>query len=193
MRDDNINVEVAKSLDDLMKVMVIRGAVFMGEQHHSYNVEFGESEFTRTHLLAHDKDEPVGTMRILKDNKDAKFERLAILASHRGKSVSKHIIDKGYELCKESGIERICLFCKPNLLPFWEKQGYKRVGNNQLMKVGDIVLMPIVKNLTASADTKENDNSIPSLLQHEEGGVWVRESNSDTIAIILNKKKTFTK
>lgn len=52
MMENTINIAVAQTLDDLMKVMVIRGAVFMGEQHHRYNLEFDEGELTRTHLLA---------------------------------------------------------------------------------------------------------------------------------------------
>ena len=191
MTENAINIAVAQTLDDLMKVMVIRGAVFVGEQHHRYNLEFGEGELTRTHLLAQKGNEPIGTMRILKENKDAKFERLAILASYRGKNVSEKIIEKGYEICRESGIAQVCLFCKPHLLGFWEKQGYKKVGGNKALKVENMFLLPIVLNLRPDLGEKEAGyyDKIPDILLKEKGE-WV-EYQPDALAIILNKKKEY--
>lgn len=192
MQDNNINVEVAKSLDDLMKVMVISGAVFMGEQHHRYNMEFDSDELSRTHLLAFDGDEPIGTMRILKDGENAKFERLAVLSSYRGTDVGERIRLFGNEICKKSGIKRIYGFCKPEYLNHWQKRGYKKIGKDKLLKIDDIFLVPIVLNL----NDKEQDidySKMPDILMHQSGGTWVDENISDTIAIILNKKNAFNK
>ena len=94
-----MKVVVAQTLDELMKVMVIRGIVFMGEQKHRYQMEFDANELVnRTHLLAMDEKEPVGTMRIMKDGKEAKFERLAVLPEYRGKGTAEDIIQANPDL-----------------------------------------------------------------------------------------------
>lgn len=50
-----MKVTVARTLDDFMKVMVIRGIIFIGEHGHRYNMEFDEHELSnRTHMLALD-------------------------------------------------------------------------------------------------------------------------------------------
>lgn len=190
--EDSIKVVVAQSLDDFMKAMVIRGAVFMGEQHHRYNMEFDANELNRTHLLAYDKDEPIGTMRILKDGEDAKFERLAVLSSHRGTDVGERIRLAGNEICKEKGISRVYGFCKPEYLNHWKKRGYQKIGEDKLLKIDDVLLVPIVLNLK-DGENNTDYSKIPDILMHQDGGVWMKENTSDTIAIILNKKKSFNK
>lgn len=97
-----MKVTVARTLDDFMKVMVIRGIIFIGEHGHRYNMEFDEHELSnRTHMLAlDDTNEPIGIMRVLKDGKDAKFERLAVMPEYRKKGVAVNIVKAGIEYCK---------------------------------------------------------------------------------------------
>ncbi len=104
-----MKVTVARTLDDFMKVMVIRGIIFIGEHGHRYNMEFDEHELSnRTHMLAlDDTNEPIGIMRVLKDGKDAKFERLAVMPEYRKKGVAVNIVKAGIEYCKTQGIENI--------------------------------------------------------------------------------------
>lgn len=66
-----MKVTVARTLDDFMKVMVIRGIIFIGEHGHRYNMEFDEHELSnRTHMLAlDDTNEPIGIMRVLRTAK----------------------------------------------------------------------------------------------------------------------------
>ena len=89
-----MEVKIAHSLDDFMKVMIIRSIIFMAEYGHKYNMEFDDYELSsRTHLLAcEDNGEPIGIMRILKDGQEAKLERLAVVPEYRGKGISKEII-----------------------------------------------------------------------------------------------------
>ena len=119
-----MKVTVARTLDDFMKVMVIRGIIFIGEHGHRYNMEFDEHELSnRTHMLAlDDTNEPIGIMRVLKDGKDAKFERLAVMPEYRKKGVAVNIVKAGIEYCKTQGIENIYLFCEPQLEKYWSKQ-----------------------------------------------------------------------
>ena len=53
-----ISIRVAASLSDLMQVVAIRGAVYMGEQECPYDEEFDGNDFSSTHLLGYVGNEP---------------------------------------------------------------------------------------------------------------------------------------
>ena len=181
-----MKVVVAQTLDDLMKVMVIRGIVFMGEQKHRYQMEFDANELVnRTHLLAMDEKEPVGTMRIMKDGKEAKFERLAVLPEYRGKGTAEDIIQAGLDYCNSENVERVYLFCKPALVSYWKGRGYEKVGGNKVLKYGKMTLIPVMKQLRENTDNFDI-NKIPDILKHHPGE-WVDEYNN-IMTLILHDK-----
>lgn len=139
-----MEIKLATGLDELIKAMAIRAVIFMGEQKHSYNMEFSGDDFNnRMHLLAYDGDEPVGTVRIHKEGNSAKFERLAVLPAYRGKGVAQELMAAGIDLCRKDNIENLYLFCKPELLNYWQQQGYKRVGGNKLLQYKQLNLISL--------------------------------------------------
>lgn len=190
-----MKVTVARSLDDLMKVMVLRGIIFIGEQGHKYNMEFDEHELSnRTHLLAYDDTgEPVGIMRILKDGNYAKFERLAVLPQYRGKGVAENIVKAGIKYCEMQKVENICLFCEPQLVKYWNKQNFERVGGNKILQYRGLELVPVMKKIgcDASALTAQEKNNIPPIFLTQQG-TWINsetEINKTKLLIIKNKAR----
>lgn len=182
-----MKVIVAQTLDDLMKVMVVRGIVFMGEQKHRYNMEFDANELVnRTHLLALDGKEPAGTMRIMKDGKEAKFERLAVLPDYRGTGAAEDIMQAGLDYCRSENVERVFLFCKPELVPYWQGRGYSKVGGNKVLKYGEMSLVPVMKQLKENPSELFDCQKIPDILKHHPGE-WV-DSYNDTMALIMREK-----
>lgn len=189
--ESDIKIKVAETLDDLMKVMVIRGAVFIGEQQHRYSTEFGDNELLRMHLLATVDNEPAGTMRIITDGDSAKFERLAVLSPYRKTAVGEKIRLAGNDICREKGIRKVYGLCKPGILHHWEQHGYQRIGD-KILKVDDMVLIPIVLNLRPELrglNAKEL-SEIPDILMHQPGGVWL-DGNSNAIAVIMKNKRNY--
>ena len=62
--EDEISVTVVRSMEDLMRVMAVRSAVFVGEQRCPYREEFDGNDFSGTHLLGYVGHEPAASLRI---------------------------------------------------------------------------------------------------------------------------------
>ncbi len=186
-----MKVTVARTLDDFMKVMVIRGIIFIGEHGHRYNMEFDEHELSnRTHMLAlDDTNEPIGIMRVLKDGKDAKFERLAVMPEYRKKGVAVNIVKAGIEYCKTQGIENIYLFCEPQLEKYWSKQNFTRICGGKILKYRGLDLVPVMKKVNESTPiTAAERNKIPPILLQQKGE-WVLPPEEKMKLLIINKQR----
>ena len=59
-----LSVTVARSLEDMMRVMTIRSAVYMAEQECPYDEEFDGNDFSATHLIGYVGNEPAACLRI---------------------------------------------------------------------------------------------------------------------------------
>ena len=173
-----MEVKIAHSLDDFMKVMIIRSIIFMGEHGHKYNMEFDDYELSsRTHLLAcEDNGEPIGIMRILKDGQEAKLERLAVVPEYRGKGISKEIIKAGLTFCQEQGVKKAYLFCEPSLVPYWHQKGFERIGGNKTLLYRGMKIIPVMKKVSNKHQelSEKEKKIIPNILLHQEG-TWVKE------------------
>lgn len=186
-----MKVTVARTLDDFLKVMVIRGIIFVGEHGHSYNMEFDEHELSnRTHLLAtDDANEPIGIMRVLKDGKDAKFERLAVMPQYRKKGVAENIVKAGIEYCKTIGVENIYLFCEPQLEKYWNNQNFTRICGGKILKYRGMELVPVMKKVNEknSISTSEK-NKIPDILLQQKGE-WFLPQEEKMKLLFIKKQK----
>ena len=75
---DPVTVEVVRSMDEMARVIAIRGAIYMAEQRCPFEEDFDGNDFSATHLICHKDGEPVGCMRIRYFAGFAKLERLAV-------------------------------------------------------------------------------------------------------------------
>ena len=62
---DAVGITVARSIEDFLRVMSIRSAVYVAEQECPYAEEFDGNDLTGTNLLAYLGNEPVGSLRIV--------------------------------------------------------------------------------------------------------------------------------
>ncbi len=105
--EDEISVTVVRSIEDLMRVMAVRSAVFVGEQRCPYREEFDGNDFSGTHLLGYVGHEPAASLRIRYFADFAKLERLAVRSEFRGRRLAQQVIQAGIEVCRLKGYTRI--------------------------------------------------------------------------------------
>lgn len=122
----NIRVSVANGMDGLMTALMIRSAVFVGEQGCTIGEEADGNDFTATHLLAYVGNEPAGTMRIRYFGGFAKPERLAILNAFRTRrfgamGVAHALGSYAFLYCRAKGYTRFYGHAKEGLEKFWAK------------------------------------------------------------------------
>jgi predicted GNAT family N-acyltransferase len=124
---NSISVRVVRSMDEMARVIAIRGAVYMGEQQCPFEEEFDGNDFSATHLICHKGDEPVGCMRIRYFADFAKFERLAVRNESRNVGLAGQIVDAAIELCRKKGYRVLYAHSQKRFLRFWEQRGFTRM------------------------------------------------------------------
>src|SRR6266702_1685525 len=130
---DPVTVEVVRSMDEMTRVIAIRGAVYMGEQRCPFEEEFDGNDFSATHLICHKDGEPVGCMRIRYFAGFAKLERLAVRHEGRGSGLAGRILDAAIELCRKKGSSVLYAHSQKRFLKVWEQRGFRRMGTRELV------------------------------------------------------------
>jgi predicted GNAT family N-acyltransferase len=126
-QQDSITIRVVRSMDEMARVIAIRSAVYMGEQHCPFEEEFDGNDFSATHLICHKGREPVGCMRIRYFADFAKFERLAVRGESRNVGLAGQMVDAAIELCRKKGYRVLYAHAQKRLVNFWEQRGFMRM------------------------------------------------------------------
>jgi predicted GNAT family N-acyltransferase len=116
-----LSVRVARSVDDFMRAVAIRGAVYIAEQECPYEEEFDGNDFSATHLIGYVDDEPAGCMRIRYFADFAKVERLVVRKEFRSSGLAQRIVRDSVGLCESKGYERVYVYAQKRLVRFWSK------------------------------------------------------------------------
>ena len=130
---DPVTVEVVRSMDEMARVIAIRGAIYMGEQRCPFEEEFDGNDFTATHLICHQDREPVGCIRIRYFAEFAKLERLAVRHEGRGSGLAGRILNAAIELCRKKGYSVLYAHSQKRFLKVWEQRGFRRMGARELV------------------------------------------------------------
>lgn len=123
----SVSVRVVRSMDEMARVIAIRGAVYMGEQQCPFEEEFDGNDFSATHLICHKGHEPVGCLRIRYFADFAKLERLAVRNENRNVGLASEIVAAGVELCRKKGYRVMYAHSQKRFLKFWEAHGFARM------------------------------------------------------------------
>lgn len=130
---DQIKVEVVRSMDEMARVIAIRGAIYMGEQRCPFEEEFDGNDFSATHLICHKNGEPVGCMRIRYFAEFAKLERLAVRHEGRGGGLAGRILDAAIDLCRKKGYRVLYAHSQKRFLKVWESRGFRLMDGRELV------------------------------------------------------------
>jgi len=120
-----LTVTLARSLDDMMRVMTIRSAVYMAEQECPYDEEFDGNDFSATHLIGYVGNEPAACLRIRYFADFVKMERLAVRHEFRKTRLAFKMVRAGIELCRAKGYRKIYGHSQKRLLNFWSRFGFR--------------------------------------------------------------------
>lgn len=171
---NSLEITIARSLDDLMQMAVVRAVVYMGEQYCPYEEEFDGNDFNgATHFIARLNGEPVGVLRMRWFADFAKLERFAIRSQSRGGEIARALFDAAYGMAARKGYRRVLGYIQARLLPFMrrvggviEREGRPRLtfSDHEYIEV-ERVLSPCVDALTIDSD--------PMLILRPEGA-WDR-------------------
>ena len=125
---------VARSMEDLFKVMSIRSAVYIAEQDCPYEEEFDGNDLSATHLIGYVGDEPAATLRLRFFADFVKMERLAVRHEFRNSRIAFQIVRAGIELARVKGYRRLYGHARKEIASFWARFGFRTFeGGNELV------------------------------------------------------------
>jgi predicted GNAT family N-acyltransferase len=136
-----LELRVVRNEQELIKAFLVRAIVYMHEQNCPYDEEFDLNDFTSTQILGLVDGEPALTARIRYFSGFAKLERLAIREAYRGKGYGHALLQFMLRLCEEKGYREFYLHAQKRLEPFYERYGFRRVGENFQFSEHDYVEM----------------------------------------------------
>jgi predicted GNAT family N-acyltransferase len=162
------SVTVARSLEDLMRVVSVRSAVYVGEQQCPYSEEFDGNDFAGINLLGYVRDEPVGCLRIRCFAGFAKLERLAVRREFRNLHLGTTLMQAGVELCRAKGYRKIYGRAEKNLLNYYTGLGWRPLEGARRVVFSDHEYVEIVFEADPSCDAISLESD-PYVLMRPEG------------------------
>ena len=139
-----LSVTVARSIEDLMRVVTVRSAVYVAEQECPYDEEFDGNDLSATHLIGYVGDEPAGCLRIRYFADFAKIERLAVRKEFRRTRLSFHLVRAGIELCRVKGYRKLYGHAQKRLVDFWSRFGFHTFEGGQDLVFSDFDYVEMV-------------------------------------------------
>jgi len=186
---DPLSIRVARSMEDIARVIAIRSAVYMSEQSCPFTEEFDGNDFSATHLICHWKGEPIGCMRIRYFADFAKLERLAVTVKHRHAGIAGRIVDAAVDLCRLKGYRILYAHAQKRLLSFWEKRGFSQMPSAREFVFSDFDYVE-VKLETAKHPQSITLEADPYIIIRPEG-LWdqpgVLESSSSRGSFVASR------
>ncbi len=122
-------IRIVTSEEDILKVMVVRGIVFIEEQKVDWEGEIDEFEADSVHFLGECEGQPVaaGRLRML-DGGVAKVERVAVRPAWRGQGYARRMVEAIMaEALKQKAI-KYKLHAQVYLEDFYASFGFRRQG-----------------------------------------------------------------
>ena len=147
-----IGVTVARSFDDLARVIAVRGAVYMGEQECPYDEEYDGNDLSATHLLGFVGREPAGCMRIRFFADFAKIERMSIRPEFRKTRMAVQLIRATFLFCRKKGYTRIYGHSQARLVHFWTRFGFKVMEGGKGFVFSDFDYVEILAEVERDPD-----------------------------------------
>jgi len=139
-----IAVTVARTIEDMMRVVAMRSAVYIGEQECPYDEEFDGNDFTGTNLLGYVGNEPAGCIRIRYFADFAKIERLAVRKEFRNTRLSFHLVRAAIDLCRAKGYQRLYGHAQKRLVKFWGRFGFEVLAGGRELVFSDFDYVEMV-------------------------------------------------
>lgn len=164
-----IKVRIARTLDDLQRVSVVRALVYMNEQDCPYDEEFDGNDFAgATHMIAEAGGEPLGCLRIRWFNGFAKLERVCVRKHHRSGRVARAMVKQALEHMRRKGYSACLGHIQAHLETYWKRYGLIRREGREEFVFSDRAYVEVEADL-GSHPMALTINTEPLILDRPEG------------------------
>jgi ElaA protein len=123
-------MEIRLARDDAERAaaLALRHDVFVVEQHVPLADEVDGRDAEALHLVAVDRDEVVGTCRLLAAGETVKLGRMAVARAARRRGIASRLLQESEARARALGARRIALSAQTDALALYERAGYESYG-----------------------------------------------------------------
>lgn len=122
-------IRIVETREDLWKVLVIRGIVFIEEQKVDWEGEIDAFEDDSLHFLGEVDGQPAAAGRLrFVDDGWAKLERVAVRSRWRGQGLARQIVAAMLASATEKGVRKLKLHAQVYLKDFYASFGFRVEG-----------------------------------------------------------------
>ncbi|MFN5760418.1 MAG: GNAT family N-acetyltransferase [Sphingomonadaceae bacterium] len=147
-----IDIRVARTLEDVMQVFSIRSATYIAEQFCLYAEEFDGNDLCSTHWLGKVNGDPAGCIRARFFADFVKIERLAVRAEYRNSRLSFQLVRAAIEHCQRKGYRTFFGHSRLDLQRFWQVFGFRPVAGRPLLDFANVKYAEMRLDLPVRAD-----------------------------------------
>jgi predicted GNAT family N-acyltransferase len=147
-----LGITVARTFEDLGRVIALRSAVYIGEQECPYEEEFDGNDLAATHLIAYIGDEPAGCLRLRFFADFAKLERLVVRKEFRKSRAAFQLVNAGLDLCRKKGYRRAYGHSQTRLVNFWGRFGFRTFEGAKSLVFSDFDYVELAADLEPDSD-----------------------------------------
>ncbi|MFZ3577953.1 GNAT family N-acetyltransferase [Virgibacillus sp. DJP39] len=123
-----MDIKIVKTKQELEQAYHVRTIVFVNEQNVSPEDELDQYDESAIHFVGLIDSAPVAASRLRFVDIYGKLERICVLASERGKSYGKRIMQRMEEEIKENGYSKAKLNAQTHAEDFYRQLGYETVS-----------------------------------------------------------------
>ena len=128
---DAISIRKVSTAEELQQAQEIRVKVFEEEQGFPHEVNIDGVDRAASHVLVFDGEVPVATARLkVVAEGEGMIARIAVLPSHRGKGLGRHLVQELETMGRNDGLHTLCLEPHAHLEDFYHALGYERVAGS---------------------------------------------------------------
>lgn len=165
-----IEVDVARTLNEIAQVIAVRAATYMSEQECPFDEEFDGNDFSCTHLVGRIGGEPAGCIRIRYFAEFVKFERLAVRSEFRKSRLAFRLVREAMRFAARKGYKQVYGHSRHDLVRFWETFGFRTVPDRPPFSFSDVEYVEMQGELRPEGDCLGIGQSPHRLIRPE--GKW---------------------
>ena len=116
-------VTLARTMEDLHKVIAIRSSAYFSDPEHTFAKHFEGNDLSSSHMVGYIGDEPVGTLRIRYFADFVRIERIAVRPTHRKSRIAFKLVQAAFSFCRDKGYRKLSGVAREEMVPFWSMFG----------------------------------------------------------------------
>lgn len=180
--DNQINVKVVTSLEELSHLFAVRAICFLEEHNLPLGQTYDGNDFQATHVLLRCDETPIGCIRIRWFKEFAQFDRTAVRPGYRYGRGLHRMAAFAFEHVARKGYTRIVTHAAPVEARLWRRMfGFKPVPNRPTLQFKDYPeSIELELELPRSAEVIDRDS--PPAVIHRVEGHWDQPSTFERIA-----------